>query len=284
MLHKNAVIAIDGRVPITVLRSYPAAVDQPASPTALADWVNGLLRLKRGKGVSRKHEGILRLSKWVVNRLMANRNAKVRDTELLDRARQYLPSYFANVKIDPNTLHASRRLRVVELQCEPTDLPKVRRREAEALGCLESPKAKQRIRGLKILKDLADPDLFDWCTMLLEDEFRNVRLAAMHTMRACPTGDPEALIPWLDSEDKSIRAAAVAAIARHLGDDAAPWLELGLKDPSPCVRLAAAGGLAGLDPTTHRPLFELGLYDSNREVARRTRKLTAGKGFPSLKW
>ena len=59
MFRRNGVIAIDGFVPVTVLRSHPS-LEFPSSPEELAAWVNRLLGLKPYKGVGRRHPGIQR--------------------------------------------------------------------------------------------------------------------------------------------------------------------------------------------------------------------------------
>ena len=135
-----------------------------------------------------------------------------------------------------------------------------------------------------MLAEIPDPDLFEWCVMYLDDESSDVRVAALHAMLRCDHGDSEVIVPLAASEDKRVRAAAIAALAKHSGDDAPYWLSRGLKDPCSCVRVAAAGLLSELDPAKHRDVFELALYDHNREITRRAQKLTSGKGYARLKW
>ena len=77
---------------------------------------------------------------------------------------------------------------------------------------------------------------------------------------------------------------SIAALARHAGGKAPFWFRRGLKDPSSCVRLATAAQLSRLDPTQHREVFELALYDPNPDVARRAEKLIAGKGYARRTW
>ena len=111
-----------------------------------------------------------------------------------------------------------------------------------------------------------------------------MRVAALHTMLRCEDGDAEVIAPLAESEDKRVRAAAVAALAKHSGEDALHWFEWGLKDPYACVRLETAAVLSQLDPAEHRAIFELALYDPNPQIARLARKLTAGKGYGEVRW
>src|SRR5262245_16950466 len=50
VFYSNGIVAIDGAVPATVLRSH-AVIGVPSSPEELAKWVNDLLGLKPYKGV-----------------------------------------------------------------------------------------------------------------------------------------------------------------------------------------------------------------------------------------
>jgi len=96
---------------------------------------------------------------------------------------------------------------------------------------------------------------------------------------------PKAPGPWL-AREKRIRAAAIAALAKHAQTDAdaGAWFERGLKDPEPSVRLEVTRVLGRLDPQRHRRIFELALYDPNPQIARQATKLTAGKGYAKLRW
>lgn len=108
----------DGDGEVTVLRSYPGPVDQPASPAELAEWVSRVLRLKSYKGPSRRSPGIARLSRWVVNRMAEQPQRAIRPTELLDKARRWLPDSFEGVRIDPHTLKAYPKVRTIEVAVE----------------------------------------------------------------------------------------------------------------------------------------------------------------------
>ena len=281
---RAGVIAIDGAVPVTVLRTFPGQI-VPTSPDELARWMNRLLGLRRHKGVGGKHPGLQRLSRWVANRLTSEPNRQLQAAEVVQVARQWLGEFFEGVEIDWERLrarHRARPMKTVELEVhppEPTDA-----REQQALECLEADKPRRRVRGLELLAEIDDPDLSDWCTMFLDDPAPAVRVAALRRLLDCAEVNTGAIAPLASSADGNVRAAAIAALARHGGAEAAGWFERGLKDPSACVRLATARQLEHLDATRHRAIFELALYDSNPTVVRLARKLAAGKGFAKVSW
>jgi hypothetical protein len=280
VLHRGGVIAIKAHVPVSVLRSHPGFPDQPSSPHDLAAWVNAILGLKPHKGVSRRDPGIDRLSRWVVNRMTSRPNSRIRSKELLGMARQWLPEFLDGVHIDPETLRVRRDAPTIEVEVElPAE--SLDPREDEALDCLVAETPRRRVRGLALLAELADPDLFDWCAMFLEDESAEVTVAALRTMLSCVDADLGLIAPFADSADKRVRAAATAAAAKHAGENAASWLERGLKDPEPCVRAETAALLSEIDPAKHKAIFHLALSDPNPMVAAQARRLVAGKGYPS---
>ncbi len=284
IFHKQGIVAINGPVPISVLRSHPAnmGVDEPSSPDDLAEWVNRALGLKKYKGGSPKHPGILRLSRWVVNRLADGRH-KMNHPEMLGMARQWLPEYFHGVKVDPDRLQVVRKVKTIEVEVKSSEL-EGGELEGEALDLLEHTEPKRRIRGLSMMADIQDPDLFEWCMMFLDDESTDVRVAALRAMRDAEEGDVEIIVPHTQAEDKRIRAAAIAALAVHAGANGPYWFKRGLKDPSPCVRVEVAALLPRLDPAKHHEIFEIALYDANPDIARRARELTTGKGYSVMKW
>jgi hypothetical protein len=280
VMHRNRVIGISAPVPVTVLRSHPA-VELSYTPEGLAAWINRLLGVKRYKGVGRSHPGIQRLCRWVERRLSHQPKVQIKPSELLHLATQWMPEYFEGVVLDPQRLKVVHGVKTVEVAVEasPADV-----RQDEALRLLDDPSPKRRIRGLGMLAEMKDPDLFDWCVMHLDDESVNVRLAALHTILQCEDGEPEVLEPLARSEDKRIRGAAIAALARHGGDEALEWFQRGLKDPDACVRRQVVALLAELDPARHRAIFELALYDPNPDVEYRALKAAQGKGYARPKW
>jgi len=280
---RNGILAIDGPVPADVVRGGGEPMDHPATPKELAEWINSVLGLKPHKGVGRRHAGIVRLSKWVTNRTQSEPRRGIRRTELIEMARQWLGEFFDGVEIDPNSLRVYRPVRPADVHVEP-EPPEVDPREAEALELIEDQRPKRRVRGLGLLAEMSDPDLFEWCAMYLDDEDVRVRAAALRAMLRCDGIDAELIEPLADSPEKRIRGAAIAALARHAAAAAPKWFERGLKDPSACVRLETAAQLEHLDATDHHRLFDLARYDPNPKVARLGQKLTAGRGYPELSY
>ena len=282
---RGGIIAINAKVDVTVLRSYPGPVDQPASPAELAEWVSRVLRLKSYKGPGRRSPGIARLSRWVANRMAEQPQRAIRPTELLDKARQWLPEFFEGVRIDRHTLKVYPKVRTIEIAVE-TSPAWVSVKEDEALECLDDANSKRRVRGLSLLVEVGAADLFEWCLLCLDDESTDVRVAALRTVLACEEADVDAdgLVPFSESEDRRIRAAAIAALAGHGGEDAPHWFRRGLEDPQTCVRVEAAAQLGRLDPSKHKEIFELALHDPNPDIERRARKLSAGKGYGRPAW
>ena len=271
-------IAIEGPVPVSVLRSFPGQ-DAPTTPRDLARWINRVLGLKPGKGVGWRHPGINRLSQWVVRRLTHHPTRRIKQSELLGMARQWVGEYFEDVEIDPGTLQVRRRFKTIEVRAESPP-PPPDTREYEAIELLEDSRPARRVRGLVMLGEIADPDLFDWCAACLGDESSDVRITALRTMLLCPDCDPAIIEPLAESADNLVRAAAIAALAKHSVGASPRWFERGLKDPSPHVRLETAAVLPRLDPGEHRGIFELALYDSNPKIVQLARRLTAHhKGY-----
>jgi hypothetical protein len=279
----SGILAIEGPVPATVLRSCGEPFDQPSSPRELAEWINRVLGVKPHKGVSPKHPGVVRLSRWVVNRAQGQPRRGIKRAELLHVARQWLGEFFEGVEIDPDDLVVYRMVSVEPLEAGEAE-PQADPREEEALELLDGGGPRQRIRALGLLADVGDPDLFGWCAMCLEDESAAVRLAALRTMVRCEAIDPAVVAPFAESQDNRTRAAAIAVLAKHDEENTAAWFERGLKDPSPCVRLEVAHVLEELDPVEHRGIFRLALYDPNPQIAAIARKLVAGKGYPKVTW
>jgi hypothetical protein len=284
-MQRSSIVTIDGPVPADVLLSCGEPLAFPSSPKDLADWVNDVLGLKSYKGVGQRHPGIVRLSRWVANRAADPRRRGIKRTELLAMARQFLPDYFRGVEIDPDRLIVVRRL---EMEGRPPQPPaaEIDPREEEALELLERGRPRHTIRALALLAEIEDPDLFEWCSVCLADASAEVRLAALRTLQRCRDIDAETIEPFVDARDNRIRAAAIAALARHAPSQTARagWFERGLKDPSACVRLETAHVLPALDPTVHRAIFRLALCDPNPQVAALADKLVTGKGFPKITW
>ena len=244
--------------------------------------MNQKLRRKSYEGISPRHPGIDRLARWMENRTTSGTGSTIRPDELSQKLRQWLPDFFQGVEITPEDLRFDCFPEPVEFEAElPSE--QVDPREENALDDLAATKPQRRIRGLKILARLGNEDLYDWCTLFLSDESLEVRIAALHTIVHCDDGNPEVILPFAESQNKRIRAAAIAALAKHSVEDAPRWFERGLKDREACVRLETATLLPTLDAIQHRGIFELALYDPNPEIKSLAQKLTAKKGYADAK-
>jgi hypothetical protein len=280
VVHRSSVLVVSAPVPATAVRFNPV-LGVPSAPDELAHWTNTILGVKPHKGVGKRHPGVLRLAGWIEERLKADPQAQISERELLGTAQQFLPEYFEGVHVDFEHLRTLPRAYPGTTETE-TDEP-VDEGTEEALDCLVSPKPKRRIRGLDLLAELQDPDLFDWCALYLEDESIPVRVQALKIMQRCDDIDPELIAPLADVEEKTIRAAAIETLALCVGM-APQWYWRGLTDPSPHVRLTVARQLQHLDPTAHRNIFETARYDPHVDVARIAEKLIQGKGFEKRVW
>ena len=244
------------------------------TPNELADWVNRSLGLQQSKGVNPSHPALIRLWRWQQNRITCQPERRSDSKEFLKKAEQWLPEFFQDTNVELVKLDSSHLRPKVKPEIPVHETPKVDPCE-KTLGCLESSNPKHRAHGLKRLAEIGVADLFDWCLMFLEDESREVRIAALQGIIHCDEIDRAPLAPLAESTDVSIRAAALAVLARHGGGGAARWFELGLKDPSACVRLETVALMGRLDRDTHRSLFELALHDPNPSVVRFARKAIA---------
>ncbi|MDP6354742.1 MAG: hypothetical protein QF473_06565 [Planctomycetota bacterium] len=275
VVHRKQIIAIDGRVPVGVLLSYPFA-DMATVPEEVVDWVNGILGLSREESVRKDHPGVIRLSRWINSHLASDPEKSLLCSELLEKAKRWLPEYFAGLDLDADSLQAHRRLGLISYEVDPR-VGEPDPREAEALDYLEGADPEERVRGLKLLAEIHDPDLFDWCTMFIDDEAEPVQIAALRIMFQCKDVQPDLIEPYAVCEQRRVRAAAIAVLARHAGQGAPRWVKRGLKDPEICVRVEAARFLRELDPHDHRAIFELARNDPHTDVARRANDLLPGR-------
>lgn len=277
VMRGGGVLAIRGRVPSTVIRSH-FTLELLNSPEHIAKWVNQRLGRKPYEGISPHHPGIDRLSRWMENRTVSGTGSTIRPDELSRKLQQWLPDFFQGIEIAPEDLRFDYFPEPAEIETVPPSEP-VNSREENALDDLAAAKPQRRIRGLKRLARLGNEDLYDWCTLLLSDKSLDVRIAALQTIAHCDDGDPEIILPFAESQNKRVRAAAIAALAKHSAEDAPRWFERGLKDREACVRLETAAVLPMLDVTQHRRIFELALYDPNPEIKNLAQKLTTRKGY-----
>lgn len=281
VMHRGGLLAVAGPVSREVLRSHPS-LGIAASPAELAAWVCQVLGVKPHRGPGRGHPGILRLSRWVSNRMAANPRGDIAQQELLALARQWLPEHFAGLQVDfehlctlPVAIPPSAATRETG-DDEPARAARLEARVERVTACLDAHKPERRCRGLQLLLELGEPELFDWCVMFLDDADTAVRVQALKVMRACPEIELALVEPLSTCEDRTVRAAALEVLLQHDAARADQWLWLGLTDPEPHVRLTAVRYLGRLDAGAHPEVRQAALWDPHPEVARRARLLDAG--------
>ena len=221
VVYRAGIVSISGTLPVTVLRHAPGVWDPPSSEPELAGWLNDLLGLKAHRGVSRNDPRLVRLARWIRNRRTSQPHSRLRDSEIVERAAAWLPQWFQGVSVDPATLRVHRR--AAKLTVVP-DLERSERTDEltdEAEEALASGNSRRRMRALQRLSRAGDPDLADWCALLLGDDDRMVRQKALELIGRSEDGDPHLLLPFAQCSHKGLRAAAVAGLARLGGAEAA---------------------------------------------------------------
>jgi len=275
VLHKGGIVCISGPVPASMLRWHPE-VDLSATPEEVAEWINEILGPHRRR-VDKSHPGVERLARWIDHQVGAQGRSELKWSEILEMATKWLPEHFLGAQVDMGRVRDAPLVGTVHVEVA-RKRAKADPRIPDALELLADARARRRVRGIRLLAEAQAPDLFDWCTLLLGDDSVTVRLAALEAMLACEDTQPDVLEPLVGSDNKRIRAAALAALAVR-GGDAPHWFKRGLKDPAPCVRVAVARHLGRLDPAKHEALFALALTDPNADVVRFARKLAAEQPY-----
>ena len=270
---QGSVVVVDGPVPASVL-TESSSVLVPSRPDHLRIWVNRLLGFAPHEGVGRTDPGLDRLSRWLDQRIASNPVGDLKREELLEVGAQCLPGFFKRGR--PDFERVSVPSEHEDPEPEP-DEDSARSADTEkALGLMASESPAKRVRGLGLLVKTEDPDLLDWCAMSLGDTSDQVQVAALEAMLACEAIDEELVRPYAEAEGRRLRGAAIAALARHAPEGAEGWLRLGLTDPEPHVRVAAARQLGGIDPVEHAEVFDLALMNSHAEVVRIAERLAKG--------
>lgn len=283
IMQKGTVVIVNGSVPPSVILDGHD-IHIPVSHDELAHWVNTILNVKSYKGVSTREPGLERLAQWIKRRQQTNPSAKIRDTELLALAQQWLPEHFENRIVD------FKRLKAIRLTASPVAEPvnetekEAITQENEALERLLSSNADKRVRGLKQLCNIKPPDLFEWCALFMDDESPDVQVASLEAMLTCDDIDVEIIYDLTENSDKRLRGAAVAVMAKHDRENASEWFRYGLTDPDTHVRIQTARQLDSLDPTEHQQIFDLARFDTNPKIAECAQKLITGKGFAKITW
>ena len=62
----------------------------------IAHWVNGHLRLDTDKKIDKRHPGLAKMNKWVMEQYEGGRTTSISAEELIEKAKKYLPEYFVS--------------------------------------------------------------------------------------------------------------------------------------------------------------------------------------------
>ena len=275
---RGGIVAIHERLAVQLLQSN--VFELLACPVALAQWVNHQLGLYAHNGVSRNHWGIVRLAHWMNNRMKSGTGNRIDRQEFFEKGRQWLPAFFDKIPFSPEGLPIQHlqndtiavRVLYADTQATPHQASKIDTQHAKAIADISDGKPKQRMRGLQFLEKVGTEELFDWCVLQLEDESVDVVCHALRIMCRCDEGYIAPILPYAESENRRIRAGALAALAKHALDDTERWFERGLKDPAACVRMEVAKLLPTLDRIEHQDLFDIARHDPNPAVKRLAKK------------
>ena len=281
---RGHVVTVSGFVQPSVVRAY-ATIHLLDYYDAVATWVRHF-DWDSPRTLGDLEPGIRKFSRWIRKSLVAEHHT-IRAEEFMRKGNQWLPEVFQLINLDP-------RFELLPVKCSGgragvlawsgyVGIEKFRQPseadgrappqqhfavEEEALECLTSRDPLERVRGLKLLAESKVDDLFSLCALYLADASRDVVLTALQTMLLCQSGDPEVMAPYATSSDKQIRAAAIAALAKHTVDETCHWFEMGLNDPEACVRLGVAALFSHLDPLQHQEIFQRACCDPNPEIRR----------------
>ncbi len=122
--------------------------------------------------------------------------------------------------------------------------------------------AKQRMLGVKVLRELDDPEVFSTLGMAVKDPSAEVRRAAVKVFARGDAGQHLGpLLLALTDEDTEVRRIVVDILAGCPDEDALEGLKLALQDDDIWVRCAAVRGLGRQGGGHVRPLLVKALAD-----------------------
>ena len=276
--HHGGVIAVHDSLAVQILESN--FFELLASPEALSEWVNRQLGLYSHNGVGRNNWGVVRLAHWMENRMRSGTGKRIDRQEFFTKGKQWLPGFFNKMPFSPEVLPIQHlqndtialHILYTDRAEKPPQSSEIDSRYTKAIADISDLNPKRRIRGLQSLEKIEVIDLFDWCVLHLEDESVDVVCNALRIMARCDEGYVAPILPYAESENRRIRAGALAALAKHASDDPERWFERGLKDPAACVRMEVARLLSTLDRIEHSTLFDIARHDPNPAVKRSAKR------------
>jgi citrate (Re)-synthase len=77
-------------------RPMGVIITDKSGVAGIAQWANGHLRPDADKKIDKRHPGIAKINKWVMEQYEQGRTTSISNDELLEKAKRYLPEYFVS--------------------------------------------------------------------------------------------------------------------------------------------------------------------------------------------
>jgi len=77
-------------------RPMGVIITDKSGVAGIAHWVNGHLGLDADKKIDKRHPGLAKMNKWVMEQYEQGRTTSISGEELLEKAKKYLPEYFVS--------------------------------------------------------------------------------------------------------------------------------------------------------------------------------------------
>jgi citrate (Re)-synthase len=77
-------------------RPMGVIITDKSGVAGIAQWANGSLRPDADRRIDKRHPGIIKMHKWVMEQYEQGRTTSISNEELLDKAKKYLPEYFVS--------------------------------------------------------------------------------------------------------------------------------------------------------------------------------------------
>ncbi len=77
-------------------RPMGVIITDKSGVAGIAQWANGHLRPDADRKIDKRHPGIVKIHKWVMEQYDQGRTTSISNEELLDKAKKYLPEYFVS--------------------------------------------------------------------------------------------------------------------------------------------------------------------------------------------
>jgi isopropylmalate/homocitrate/citramalate synthase len=77
-------------------RPMGVIITDKSGVAGIAQWANGHLRPDADRKIDKRHPGIVKINKWVMEQYEQGRTTSISNDELLEKAKKYLPEYFVS--------------------------------------------------------------------------------------------------------------------------------------------------------------------------------------------